>query len=324
MRSFNGFSLAIIGLAMLVLSGCQSGKLAMPKLAFWKNDAESLDDDYIEPPSHQFSPAKDEDSALAATDDISEPPLKPTGKGSLDSFEEDLAETYKQLQAQRTTPKTSPLSSSSNANRPDPTKGYASNTPTKPKYGSAPPYSGFQTKTPSSTSNNSTFSPGTSSYEKIAKQSFAPGNPSKLSPLTPRSGTATTTGTVTTMNPQQDPAKRIQNPYLQTPIADPIGTKPDNSVDAPASYEQYPSTPYKPFQPRNTSTPDSGAQTTPQPTKQSPVSNVGLPPSLTRGQGTYAPGSVKAPQPFQPNQVTVPKETGSDSNLGYGGGFQPK
>ena len=86
-------SLLVTGCLIFAFSGCQAGKLNMPKLAFWKKD-EGLESKYIEPPSHQLTPS--ETKVAANTDDKDLPPLPPDIERTVDSFEKEVTRSYEQ------------------------------------------------------------------------------------------------------------------------------------------------------------------------------------------------------------------------------------
>ena len=109
---------AMVAATCLILganTGCQSGKLALPKLtvpsmtmpnlAFWKKD--TLDADEIMPPAINYSPSDSSSDRAAMVADSrnangSMPPVKPTGtksSDSLDRFRSETANIYGQLAA---------------------------------------------------------------------------------------------------------------------------------------------------------------------------------------------------------------------------------
>ncbi len=67
-----------IAVAPVAFSGCQTGKIKMPNLAFWKKDAPQLSarhENYVEPPASQLSPSG---ASLASNNDsVDAPPTRP-------------------------------------------------------------------------------------------------------------------------------------------------------------------------------------------------------------------------------------------------------
>ena len=405
MKFFKGSSLACIGLLVVSSLGCQSGKLAMPdlsmpdlsmpkitmpdvsmpkvampKLAFWKNDSDKFNDDYIEPPSYQFSPSGE---AAGADNNASESPSRlaenmrskskpydttrgsgdsfdsssPSRNRSLESFEQDLTKAYERLASssessvdQATGKASQQLSRTMNqgakqlnqfaGNSQTPTRSGAGDFSggLQPKFGAARNSNSPAASSGSSRNKGGQFSPSaTTQYEQIAA-SQSTGEPPSHSPLTPRSS-----GNMFNRSPNH-----VQNPHFQkqNSTASAIPSDVDQSQSQTVGYDQYPSTPHKPFEPREQENLPDAAPAESLPTTKSlapknqtpqnltpksqapPMPSAGfgkqpaaLPSQLLKGQGTYAPGSVKAPTPMSPEQVAAPQDSGQST--GYGGSFQP-
>lgn len=92
MRAITAGIILTTGCLFINLTGCQLGKPSLGSLAWWQNDTE-LASRYIEPPSHQFTPSE---SAVVSNDpDL--PPLPTDIQKTADSFEQEIARSYKEL-----------------------------------------------------------------------------------------------------------------------------------------------------------------------------------------------------------------------------------
>ncbi len=347
------FCFLIAGMITLPFSGCKSGKLAMPqmpkvsmpslempKLAmpdvrFWKKDSDTLSDDYIEPPSRQFSPdssiskngtATEQGNSDRLSDQLAsrsttkdrpysmnmDPSADAAGTSSgtssrsLENFKSDLESAYGKLAASPQSPPQTPVAKSSDANvdRNSPFGGtsYASSPQATPNTQSSlqPRFSGNASNTQSAP---------VPSYERLAQlDAQAKAQRSVESPLTPSLGTSD--------------SQSIKNPYINQADAALSGDAEKNSAQT-VSYEQYPSTPYKPYQPRDTAASDNEVIDAPsavgsQVAEPAPApSSSSVPGILLRGQGSYAPGSINALESVKPDEVVVPQSFDS------GGEFQP-
>jgi hypothetical protein len=106
-RDFMKFRIACLTMPatilLIVATGCQSSRFSMPKLAFWKNN-DQLASEYIEPPSHQFTPERTASADKESTLDTGDgPPTRPktasTSGPSIDSFAEEVNRSWAQLEA---------------------------------------------------------------------------------------------------------------------------------------------------------------------------------------------------------------------------------
>ncbi len=322
-------SVSSLAIAMIVLAGgCQSSRLNMPGLAFWKSN-DRLAPEYIEPPSHQFNPG---DTALVDTRNATEkkanidsgdgPPARPSpsksANGSLEAFAADVDRSWEQLaeQTRASADKHSDAMNQAmvdmgNISKPPLANGGSQNMDfagTSPSRGTstAPPMSETRTgneiqRTPVS---SAALQPGpgtTSTYERIASQT--------LSPLTP----ATSSTSVAIPPPPG------------SPMSASTGAQDNSSLAGSTASPTYGSTPYPAFQPRSDMTAsaangDTSVSTTASGKNSSMstslnvlastsgmVPSSGIPSMLSlSGQGTYAPGSVRRPDPIKPESMSAP------------------
>lgn len=92
MRAKPTVILLAIGCLTINLTGCQIGKPSLGSLTWWKKNDE-LASKYVEPPSHQFSPSE---SAIVS-DDPNLPPLPPDIEKTVDSFQQEIDRSYREL-----------------------------------------------------------------------------------------------------------------------------------------------------------------------------------------------------------------------------------
>ena len=190
-------------------TGCQSSKFNMQKLAFWKNN-DKLDAEYLEPPSHQFTPER-----TAVADSVSRlnkgegPPTRPktasVDNPSLDAFAEEVNRSLEELSDKT---KSTAQQSQNDVNRALVDTANVSMPPTRqndddykkpltPRYlssGNSYPSSDAATSSEASTGNFTPLAPKSTTppstrYEQLAQSSMP-----ALSPLQPvaKSGTAGT------------------------------------------------------------------------------------------------------------------------------------
>lgn len=315
-----GWLLALAG-SIIFTSGCQTGRLNMPSLAFWKNN-DTLSADYIEPPSHQFEPgsaavaksAADKTTGASSIDSGDGPPVKPQtaerNAETMESFAADVNRSWEQLAEQtranaerHSEELNQAMVDMANATRspvastpPDST---AAAPPTRPAgaYASSAP--------PSSNASGNDFAPnpalaqakpsgGQTAYERLASQT--------LSPLTP-------------VSPSSVPA----NPAPQATAQNSAATMTSDAASSPLATApvrpSYDSTPYPAFQPRDpldeqtiaTSPAVPAGPTTTAPPATATSSTGSIPSTLAlSGQATYAPGSIRRPEPSTLAPSTVP------------------
>lgn len=92
MRAITAGIILTTGCLFINLTGCQLGKPSLSSLAWWQNDTE-LASRYIEPPSHQFTPSE----SAVVSNDPALPPLPTDIQKTADSFEQEIARSYKEL-----------------------------------------------------------------------------------------------------------------------------------------------------------------------------------------------------------------------------------
>ncbi len=92
MRAITAGIILTTGCLFINLTGCQLGKPSLSSLAWWQNDS-ALASRYIEPPSHQFTPSE----SAVVSNDPALPPLPTDIQKTADSFEQEIARSYKEL-----------------------------------------------------------------------------------------------------------------------------------------------------------------------------------------------------------------------------------
>lgn len=92
MRAIPTVILLTIGCLVINLTGCQIGKPSLGSLTWWKKN-DDLASKYVEPPSHQFSPSE---SAIVS-DDPNLPPLPPDIEKTVESFQQEIDRSYREL-----------------------------------------------------------------------------------------------------------------------------------------------------------------------------------------------------------------------------------
>ena len=92
MRAITAGIILTTGCLFINLTGCKLGKPSLSSLAWWQNDTE-LASRYIEPPSHQFTPSE----SAVVSNDPALPPLPTDIQKTADSFEQEIARSYKEL-----------------------------------------------------------------------------------------------------------------------------------------------------------------------------------------------------------------------------------
>ncbi len=317
-----------LSLAAMVIgsSGCQSGKLNMPGLAFWKKN-DRLSPEYIEPPSHNFTPGE---TALADTSDEPAsqdgPPSRPgkteLASESIESFAAEVNRSWEQL-AEKTQASAAEHAGSvseamvdlENVSMPPtgPMDVASSASPLVPRQvpeGAGQPESRgtgdnqFQPYTPAPTTNYERLAARTlAPRQEVPRYAESPPMASQSAPdasLTPMA--SADIAAVETTPVGSGDAIRMRNPHSTT--------SPDSTAsDVTAEQPRYESTPYQPFQPRATEMADAAG-----PVTDSPSSLASIPATLQlSGQGSYAPGSVRRPDPIQPENLTIPKTAGGGS-----------
>lgn len=341
----------------VALTGCQMGKSPLASLAWWQKDDE-LASRYIEPPSHQFTPS---DSAVVS-DDPNLPPLPPDIEKTVDSFEQEVARSYRELAresekagdrlvgtarevkeesknmlmpAERKPPTSADFA---NPLTPRPSERYALNE-------SAPKSSNSLQPKPTGTSGTGGFQPdGMTQYEKLAQQSLQPKDPGTFSPSRPEARLPNASLPMKRGN-KNDFAFTPKSPANKIDTTTPLQPSRPNKQPVTEAQQvnfEYPSTPYQSFQPRGKNTTSTNASQMPNPaslteqlvdTDSDSASNVvdatkdavgNLVPDLSpkapaglslqlQGQGSYAPGSIRAPNPIDPAELVLPPATGSGS-----------
>ena len=332
-------TMLVTSLTLLMSAGCQTGKLSlpkltmpqlsmpkleMPKLAFWEKDTLSEDD--IQPPSYQYSPSESSDEkTLVADNQPAGLPTKPKleePSEALDRFRSEMASTYgdlasktesaskeiegyvartqKNMQNEMDRQKQNGGEFVANIKRDASPLGerLASAGELTPRFDAKP--SKEVAPEPAMNDNRSSgsgFQPSKgplprTRYEQIAESTM--GNP-----LQPKPGNANRSNSAGNSQAANDKVpQHVINQHFGGNNSTPSG-----SGSSQVSYDQYPSTGYDAFQPRSQAGP-----------AEHQVATVGeLPEALLLGQGTYAPGSVRAPSPMKPEQVAIPKRSASNS-----------
>jgi hypothetical protein len=341
MRSFPTAIILTICILIVASTGCQVGKSPVGNFAWWKKD-DTLASRYIEPPSHQFTPSE----SAVVSDDPDLPPLPPDIEKTVETFEEDVARSYRELARQagqisdkaldpvrEATDKLEKLAvaSDSAANsseflnplvpRSVDSGGVTNDDPQAKAAMSEQPASGV-----SSTSNE--FQPyrATPRYEQLAQQTLQPLDPGALQAAEPqRSSTAAPlqpypSGDSSPAGEFVVPDPGTFSPSWANSQATPLSPSRPEAAAATADSQQvnyeYPSTPFPEFQPRMDEPGDTpqtltqGAATT----TSSGLNSSGLELQL-QGQGSYAPGSIRTPDPIDPGQLRLPMNVdGSGSN----------
>ena len=335
MKSITAGTILATGCLIVSLSGCQAGKSPLGNLAWWqKND--TLASEYIEPPSHQYTPT---DSAVVS-DDSDLPPLPPDIEKTVDSFEKDVARSYRELsrQSDKSLDRTSsaardvavdtrnvdrspayemPTTGASNPLTPliRPSERFASKPETPPESEPRLPI-----RTPyGSEQDSSTFSPdgqGRTQYEKIAGQTlqpFATTQAGSFDASRPEAKIPDFSPSVSSDIAFQPPtSSRTDGNGGFSESLNPATTSRTTESAAEQASQNYPATSYQSFEPRVKEAdtqpvpsfiPDLSA-TIPQ-NNLAPASASGMSLQL-QGQGSYAPGSVRAPNPINPAQLTLP------------------
>lgn len=252
---------------LVTFAGCQLGKSPLSSLAWWQKE-DTLASKYVEPPSHQFTPS---DSAVVS-DDPDLPPLPPDIDKTVDSFEEDIARSYRDLARQSeneaksiasrtrevqvdtrniSAPPTRPPSSAdfSNPLTPRASERYSANPDSSFGQGSQSRNSISKTASPSNKNDfmpsSGSESPGMTQYERMAQQSLQPKQGSTTrSPLTP-SRTAQPSG--------QSPLQPSNGSDFRPPSTSPPSSSSSSGSFQPASSGSFqPMTPRQPVQPIST------------------------------------------------------------------------
>ena len=202
----------------------------------------------------------------------------------------------------------------------------------------------------------------TPQYERLAQQMLEPARPpanveqppvsmpeirtpEMSNPLSPAQG-----GDFAASPSQPAPsAQRVQNPYAssrtQTPaqplqprtppqVAAQTTTPPAQPSANPVTPDQYPTTPYRAFEPdqlagnaQATTIPSPEPATMPDPpasTQQMANNGTGGLTLQLQGQGTYAPGSVRPPDALDPGSLQLPQSIRVGNSNSGGGAFQPR
>lgn len=350
MKSITAGKFLATGCLIIVFAGCQTGKPRfLGNLAWWqKND--TLASEYIEPPSHQFTPSE----STVASDDTELPPLPPDIEKTVDSFEQDVARSYREL-ARQSGQSSDKIANDirdirldgRNVNSVPASKPPASelSSPLTPRTGERFAANNSPERSESSSSrlqktgrdtaksNSNDFAPmsqsntgGMTQYEKLAQQTLQP------------SGTRPT---ASTFSPSSSPLKpAASNDFAAQANRQPAAPSPpmtSNTAKITQSSQpdgmqvgyQYPSTPYQAFeakarepaqQTRQITEPDRQSFEQPQSGAGSTLSSksaTGLTLQI-QGQGSYAPGSVRTPSPIDPNNLVLPMNDAGSS------AFQPR
>ncbi len=320
--------------AILVgLSGCQSGKLNMPGLAFWKKN-DRLSPEYIEPPSHNFTPGETDiadsvDVEIGTEDDG--PPKRPVvsaeqSSESLESFAAEVNRSWEQLAeqtqgnaAEHAGTVKQAMVDRDNISMP-PTREVGPADFANPLAPRQAPGGGGQFAAGSAEAESPSSAAGfqpTTNYEKLAAQTMGSSRPAPRYEMSP--ATQAQNGSGSPLVPQAvSPAETVPqgvdetgsmlNPYSGAASEADIASSP---ISAPAQ-PQYETTPYKPFGSGATS-----EMAAPSATTSQQLANNSMTPSVSpneipsmlqlSGQGSYAPGSVRRPEPIQPESMTVPR-----------------
>lgn len=330
-------TMSLAAVILIGLSGCQSGKLNMPGLAFWKKN-DRLSPEYIEPPSHNFTPGETDiadsvDVEIGTEEDG--PPKRPIvsaeqSSESLESFAAEVNRSWEQL-AEKSQEDGADHAGTVKQAMVD--QDHVSMPPTRevgpadfanPLAPRQAPGGGGQFAAGSAEAENpssaSGFQPATN-YEKLAAQTMGSSRPAPRYEMSPaalsQNGSGSPLVPETVNSPETVPNEAGENVRMLNPYSGPAGDADiaSSPISAPASstpaQPQYETTPYKPFgSDAATEMADPSATTSPQLADNSmtPSASPGEIPSMLQlsGQGSYAPGSVRRPEPIQPESMTVP------------------
>ncbi|MGI9518992.1 MAG: hypothetical protein ACR2NP_18210 [Pirellulaceae bacterium] len=248
----------------------------MNSLAFWRQN-DRLGSEYIEPPAHQFSPSQTEMASTsndAAGDDDSLPPLPPNVDRTMESFEQEVTDTYRQLAQQNQATgdrKATPIQpvDVDTSHVSSPPANFGSSDFSSPLTPRTVENDTAAVSTPATPANSNDFMPdsaslagisGNTQYERLAQQMLEPAkppaptnqppaampvvrSPEMPNPLTPAHGGGEFAATASQPAPG---AQRVQNPYasnaataqpLQPRTETPIGTQAAQPPAEPAAVQ---------------------------------------------------------------------------------------
>lgn len=329
------FGCLLSTITIVGLSGCQAGKLNMPNLAFWnKND--QLASEYVEPPSHNFTPGDTELAATSAPADNGQgPPARPESaveSPSLEAFAEKVNQSLDQLEPPAGNPApvstfatADPVAPSSQATAP-PTGDTGFSAPLVPRKVSrfANQLSPSGSGGPSPADDQNRFQPGPvnspplTNYERLAASTLS-GPPPVSEPPVSRGELPEGLSSNVPEALQAPPLKPESRPLAEQAVEmqNPYAGPPRQAAAPGGSPSAYATTPYKSFNSLNPETDQQIAPQNPEIAPQNPVNEAPANPGDTvpatlrlSGQGSYAPGSIRRPDPVQPTTPQVPRTAG--------------